>query len=94
MVVVQVKVKSDSPLARFTRTGLLFEDDTHLPADVVVFATGYKGNARDTVKELFGKEVYDRVEDYWGLDKEGEVRGAFKPSPRTLSTLLISALLL
>ncbi|GLA24772.1 flavin-containing monooxygenase [Aspergillus phoenicis ATCC 13157] len=76
-----VKVKSDSPLARFTRTGLLFEDDTHLPADVVVFATGYKGNARDTVKELFGKEVYDRVEDYWGLDKEGEVRGAFKPSP-------------
>lgn len=91
---MQVKVKSDSPLARFTRTGLLFEDDTHLPADVVVFATGYKGNARDTVKELFGKEVHDRVEDYWGLDKEGEVRGAFKPSPRMLCTLLMSALFL
>ncbi|RAH51708.1 flavin-containing monooxygenase [Aspergillus piperis CBS 112811] len=76
-----VKVKSDSPLVRFTSTGLLFEDNTHIPADVVVFATGYKWNARDTVGELFGKEVHDRVEDYWGLDKEGEVRGAFKPSP-------------
>ncbi|GAT20849.1 flavin-containing monooxygenase [Aspergillus luchuensis] len=76
-----VKVKSDSPLVRFTSTGLLFEDNTHIPADVVVFATGYKWNARDTVGELFGREVHDRVEDYWGLDKEGEVRGAFKPSP-------------
>ncbi|GKZ31286.1 hypothetical protein AbraIFM66950_011645 [Aspergillus brasiliensis] len=56
-------------------------DSTHLPADVVVFATGYKWNARDTVGELFGKDVHDQVEDYWGLDKEGEVRGAFKPSP-------------
>ncbi|PWY78038.1 flavin-containing monooxygenase [Aspergillus sclerotioniger CBS 115572] len=76
-----VKVKSNSHPTRFTPTGLLFADDTHFPADVVIFATGYKWNVRDTIGELFGKKVYDQVEDYWGLDKEGEIRGAFKPSP-------------
>ncbi|PYI00380.1 flavin-containing monooxygenase [Aspergillus sclerotiicarbonarius CBS 121057] len=77
-----VKVKSNSHPVTFTPTGLLFEDDTHLPADVVIFATGYKWNVRDTIGELFGEKIYDQVEDYWGLDKEGEIRGAFKPSPR------------
>ncbi|RAK97273.1 flavin-containing monooxygenase [Aspergillus ibericus CBS 121593] len=76
-----VKIKSNSHPTSFTPTGLLFADNTHLPADVVIFATGYKWNVRDTIGELFGPKIYDQVEDYWGLDKEGEIRGAFKPSP-------------
>ncbi|PYH87872.1 hypothetical protein BO71DRAFT_436300 [Aspergillus ellipticus CBS 707.79] len=59
---------------------LLFDDDTHLHADVVVFATGFKQNVRDTVRTLFGEDVYNGVDDSWGLDKEGELRGAFRPS--------------
>lgn len=36
----QIKLKGDSPLAGFTKTGLKFEDGSELQADVVLFATG------------------------------------------------------
>lgn len=79
---IQIKVKSDSLPVRYTEDGLECEDGSHLPADVVVFATGFVGNLRVIVKMLFGDEVGDQVEDYWGLDEEGELRGAFKPCGR------------
>lgn len=37
----KIKLKSDSPLLAFTETGLKFEDGSELPADVVLFATGF-----------------------------------------------------
>ena len=37
----KIKLKNDSQIKSFTETGLLFEDGSQLPADVVVFATGY-----------------------------------------------------
>ncbi len=37
----KIKLKNDSQIKEFIETGLLFEDDTELLADVVVFATGY-----------------------------------------------------
>ncbi|KAF8875878.1 hypothetical protein CPB84DRAFT_439009 [Gymnopilus junonius] len=37
----KIKLKSDSTIASFTETGIKFENGTELPADVVVFATGY-----------------------------------------------------
>ncbi len=36
----KIKLKSDSYMKKFTENGILFEDGTGLPADVVVFATG------------------------------------------------------
>ncbi|KEF60298.1 uncharacterized protein A1O9_05149 [Exophiala aquamarina CBS 119918] len=77
-----IKVKSDSLPVKYTETGLLFADGSHISADVIVFATGFSGNLRDTVEELFGPEVATRGGIFWGLDEEGELKGAFKPLGR------------
>ena len=37
----KIKLKNDSQIKEYTETGLLFEDGSQLPADVVVFATGF-----------------------------------------------------
>lgn len=46
-----------------------------MPADIIVFATGFEGNMQLLVEEIFGAEVAEEMGGYWGLDEEGEVRG-------------------
>ncbi|KAL9079810.1 MAG: hypothetical protein Q9157_001319 [Trypethelium eluteriae] len=75
-----IKVKSDSLPVSYTKDGLLFSDGDHLKADVIVFATGFVKNQRLVVAEILGQEVADQLEDYWGLNEEGEIKGAFRPS--------------
>lgn len=36
----KIKLKNDSLIERFTKTGIKFDNGSELPADVVVFATG------------------------------------------------------
>ena len=36
-------------------------------------------NIRDVNEELFGKDVFDKVDQVYGLDDEGEVRGSYRP---------------
>lgn len=62
--------------------GLEFSDGSRLKADVIVFATGFAGNVRDDVRQIFGNEVADNVDDFWTLDHEGELKGAFRPTGR------------
>lgn len=85
MIVQKIKVKSDALPTHYTKSGLAFDDGTELKADVVVFATGFKGNARYLVNEIFGEEVAEKMGDFWGLDKYGEIKGAFKPGGRESS---------
>lgn len=77
-----IKVKSDAAPVEYTKTGLRFDDSSELEADVIVFGTGFEGNMRLMVAEIVGEEVADKLEDYWHLDREGEVRGAWKPIGR------------
>lgn len=84
-MIVQIKVKSDAAPIRYVEHGIEFSDGTVLDADVVVHATGFASNMRGEVYRLFGAEVGDKVEDFWGLDKEGEISGAFRPSGRRLT---------
>jgi hypothetical protein len=37
---------------------------------------------KNQVKEIFGLEIADQMGDCWGLDNEGELRGAYKPTGR------------
>ncbi|KAH8704913.1 putative flavin-containing monooxygenase [Talaromyces proteolyticus] len=74
-----IKMKSGSLPVSYTEDGLLFADGSHLKADAVVFTTGFLGNMRDTARQLFGDEVADRADDFWGVDDEGEIKGAYKP---------------
>lgn len=75
-------MKSNAKPVRYVEDGLLFDDGSLLKADVIVFATGFQSNLRMIVENLFGPEVASKSEDYWGLDPEGEVFGAFKPQNR------------
>lgn len=63
---------------------MLFEDGAELKADVVVFATGFDHDMKNQVSSLFSSEVAEETGDWWGLDSEGEIRGAFKPLKKTM----------
>ncbi|KAJ7904759.1 hypothetical protein B0H14DRAFT_2664275 [Mycena olivaceomarginata] len=73
----KIKLKNDSLIARFTPTGLEFENGSELPADVVVFATGV-GDVRDNIRKVCGDELTDRCKPIWGLDADGEIQGCWR----------------
>lgn len=79
---LQIKIKSDSLPVAWEEDGIVCKNGDHLKADVVVFSTGFIGNLRLLVAEIFGPDVAGQVDNFWGLDEEGELKGAFKPSGR------------
>ena len=71
-----------------TQGSVVLSDGTELPADVVVYATGY-GSMNGWAADLMGQEVADRVGKVWGLGSdttkdpgpwEGEQRNMWKPT--------------
>ena len=73
----KIGLKNDSAIKEFTKTGLKFEDGSTLDADLVVFATGL-GDYRDGFRKILGKELGGKVKQIWGLDGDGEPRGAWR----------------
>ncbi len=66
----------------------MLDDGTELPADLVVYATGY-GSMNGWVADLVSQEVADKVGKVWGLGSdttkdpgpwEGEQRNMWKPT--------------
>jgi len=76
-----IKMQPSTP-ASYTENGLLCEDGTELNADVVVFATGFEGNMRYLVRDIFEEGIAEEMGDFWGLDREGELRGVWKGTGR------------
>ncbi|KAJ0131514.1 Ankyrin-1 [Fusarium oxysporum f. sp. albedinis] len=76
-----IKIKSDARMTGYTPTGLVFTDGSRLDADVIVFCTGYVNDIRKQASQLFGHEIGNQLDDLWGVDSEGELRGVFKPTP-------------
>ncbi|KAF8862065.1 flavin-containing monooxygenase [Acephala macrosclerotiorum] len=74
-----IKIKVDSLPVKYIKNGLEFTDGSTLPADAVVFATGFDANLRNQVSSLFSPSIAEKMGDWWGLDPEGEIRGAFRP---------------
>jgi putative flavoprotein involved in K+ transport len=73
---------------RLSRDGVVMEDGTELPADLVVYATGYE-SMNGFVADLISPEVADKVGKVWGLGSgtkkdpgpwEGEERNMWKPT--------------
>jgi putative flavoprotein involved in K+ transport len=84
----KIKLKSGSEVRELTETGVVLEDGTELPADLIVYATGY-GSMNGWVADLVSQEVADRVGKVWGLGSdtkkdpgpwEGEERNMWKPT--------------
>ncbi|EAU90063.2 flavin-containing monooxygenase [Coprinopsis cinerea okayama7 len=73
----KIKLKNDSLIKGFTKTGLRFEDGSELEADVVVFATGL-GDINKRISRLIGEDLAKECTEIWGVDDEGEIRGAWR----------------
>jgi putative flavoprotein involved in K+ transport len=73
---------------RLTEESVILDDGTELPADLVVYATGFR-SMNTFVAELIGQDVADKVGKVWGLGSgttqdpgpwEGELRNMWKPT--------------
>jgi putative flavoprotein involved in K+ transport len=83
----QIKLQAGQ-VDHLTRAGVVMADGTELPADLVVYATGYQ-SMNGAVADLISQEVADRVGKVWGLGSgttkdpgpwEGEQRNMWKPT--------------
>lgn len=77
-----VKVKSYALPVAYTETGLEFSDGSHIDADVIVFATGYKSDLKNSARRIVGAEIAEGLEEFWQCDQEGETRGAWRDTGR------------
>lgn len=75
-------------ISEVVEDGVVLEDGTHLAADVLVYATGYRSMIR-LAADVLGDEVADTVGRVWGLGSgtakdpgpwEGEERNMWKPT--------------
>lgn len=64
---------------RFVPEGVVMSDGTVVPADSVVFATGFRG-ILDIARRVLGDAVADQCGPVWGLDDEGEIRSVWRRS--------------
>jgi putative flavoprotein involved in K+ transport len=63
----------------FCPEGARLKDGRVVPADLIVLATGYRGQ-KDSVRPLLGDAITDRIGEVWGFDAEGELQGMWRPT--------------
>ncbi|RAI03563.1 FAD-dependent oxidoreductase [Acuticoccus sediminis] len=88
-LIIDGKVKLvKGQVKEFVEDGVVLDDGTKLPADLVVLATGY-GSMNGWAADLISREVADKVGKCWGLGSdttkdpgpwEGEQRNMWKPT--------------
>ena len=83
-----IKLKSGVEVQEIRRRSLLLSDGTELPADLIIYATGY-GSMNGWAAKLISQEVADKVGKVWGLGSNttkdpgpwvGEPRNMWKPT--------------
>ena len=83
-----IKLKSGVEVREIKERSVAFSDGTELPADLIVYATGY-GSMNGWVAEIVSPEVADKVGKCWGFGSgttndpgpwEGELRNMWKPT--------------
>ncbi len=84
----KIKLKTKVSVERIKERAIQFSDGSELPADLIVFATGY-GSMNGWAAQLISKDVADKVGKCWGLGSntkkdpgpwEGELRNMWKPT--------------
>jgi shikimate 5-dehydrogenase len=68
-------------IERFEADGAVLRSGDKLRADLVVLATGYKGQEQ-LVAKLFGQVVADKVGPIWGFGQDQELRNMFTATPQ------------
>ncbi|WP_338879913.1 NAD(P)/FAD-dependent oxidoreductase [Achromobacter veterisilvae] len=83
-----IKLQSRTDVSHLTRDAVVLKNGVTLPADLVVYATGY-GSMNGWAADLISPEVADKVGKCWGLGSdttkdpgpwEGEQRNMWKPT--------------
>ena len=83
-----IKLRSGVNITRINPTSVTLSDGSELPADLLVYATGY-GSMNQWLADIISPEVADRVGKVWGLGSdtpkdpgpwEGELRNMWKPT--------------
>ncbi len=83
-----IKLKTRVSVTGIKEHSVVFSDGSELPADLIVYATGY-GSMNGWAAELISQEVADKVGKVWGLGSnttkdpgpwEGEPRNMWKPT--------------
>jgi len=83
-----IKLQSRKGISHLTETSVVLDDGTELPADLIVYATGY-GSMNGWAADLISQDVADKVGKCWGLGSdttkdpgpwEGEERNMWKPT--------------
>ena len=84
----EIALRTRVGIERITPRSVVLTDGAELPADLVVYATGY-GSMNGWAAQLISQEVADRVGKVWGLGSEtaldpgpweGELRNMWKPT--------------
>lgn len=75
-----IDLLANDRIERVGADGLRLTDGTSRPADLVVLATGYKGQEH-LVAKLFGEDVAANVGPVWGFGAGLELRNMFVPTP-------------
>ncbi len=84
----KIKLRSNTGIAEIREHSVLLDDGTELPADLIVYATGY-GPMNGWAAQLISQDVADRVGKVWGYGSnttkdpgpwEGELRNMWKPT--------------
>ncbi|MCF8482099.1 MAG: NAD(P)/FAD-dependent oxidoreductase [Rhodospirillum sp.] len=83
----KIKLKTGN-IREITESGVVMDSDEEIPADLIVYATGY-GSMNGWAAQLISQEVADKVGKCWGLGSdttkdpgpwEGELRNMWKPT--------------
>jgi putative flavoprotein involved in K+ transport len=77
----QIGLAQFSDIATFVPEGARMRNGNMLPADLIVLATGYKGQEH-LVGKLFGADVARRVGPIWGFGDGQELRNMFVRTPQ------------
>jgi thioredoxin reductase len=77
----QIVLKQYDDIAEFNRGGVRLCDGEAITADLVVLATGYKGQEH-LVRKLFGDAIAERVGPIWGFDDQQELRNMYVRTPQ------------
>jgi len=72
----KVRLVQFADIARFTTDGATMRDGATMPADLIVLATGYKGQEH-LVAKLFGDGVASTVGPIWGFGADQELRNMY-----------------
>jgi len=75
----KVRLIQNAEIDQFTADGAQLTDGSHIPADLVILATGYK-KQEYLVAQLFGQDVADRVGPIWGYGDGDELRNMYRPT--------------